>query len=456
MDQLRRQEVLRNNPALADKDGNLLSRKDEKGVEREVWKEQREKVFVDEEAMAADGTKYRNDSYSEEKREAIKQSALGGLFNKDPRIRLSSIHFLRRIGPDESMMESVISARSIASNVDDVKSLPETDDYLNRFLDTNIYTRDKSKDAITYKWHRYEGILPDKDLEKEEPDQVENVLNPAYKPDFEYLFPFESAIEKRKIRYWGTYQIKSPGEELNKLYQFIQRRKLVRAIKRGDVAAITKLSRADFGILSQPIDDEYMLRVPFASFHTTVDRKTTPSEARPSPWAVFKADDIRVIKRGIDSTNFLVQKGTCEYLVKFYNFYKGFKRDDSVKKEIRDAVLGEIEKLPDELKGILGIITSRAVTAGSSLTYDRKVPKGGTMEKESTETIRDKTPTPTGDTNPVPSTSTKPTDPAAGGTGTGGTGTGGTGTGDTGTGGTGTGTGGTGTGGTTTPPGAGK
>lgn len=475
MDQLRRQEVIIDNPLLRDANGRALDPKDDKNKDK--YKEFRSKVFINEETEAARGDIYKLNNFSEERREAIKAASLGGLFNKDPRIRLTSIHFLRRIGPDESMLESVITARSIAAGVDDVKSLPETDDYLNRYIDTNIYERWRSADAadaankdkvdfIPHNWHRYEGILPDKELEKEQPDQIKYILNPNYKPDFEYKFGMDSSVEKRRIRYWGMYQIKSPGEELNKLYQFIQRGKLVKAIKRGDVNAITKLSRSDFGILSELIDDEYSITIPFQSFHTTVDRMTTPTEAKPSRYAVFNAEDIKVIKRGIDSTNFLVQKGTAEYLNEFYNFYRGFKHTDAVKKEIRDAmyfykqddiaveefvlafegenpdgrtviragtdlshdinpggervyrtlpvgilkdirdaVLGEIENLPDELIGILGIIRSRAVGAGKDLTYERKVNKAGATDKEteSTETLRDKVTDPKGDGNTVPS-----------------------------------------------------
>lgn len=451
-DQLRRQDVIVDNA-----DAKLPENKNKI----------RTKMFVSEKAMAA-GDKFKNDTFSEEKREAIKQAALGGLFNKDPRIRLTSIHFLRRLGPDESMLESVISARSIMAGSDDEKSLPDTTDYLNRFVDTNIYTRAKLTDFQAVNWNRYKGVVPDSELLDKDKDQIEFVLNPKYTPAaFEYQHGLDSQIEKKLVSFFGIYQLKSPGEELEKLYGFIQRRKLVRAIKRGDVNAITKLSRADFTILSDIVDDEYALRVPLMSFHSDTANRESRT-AVPSRYAVFNADDVRVIKRGIDNSNFLVQKGTADYLKRFYDFYNGFKKDEPVKKEIRDAmyfykqddiaveefvlafegenpdgrsvilagtdlssdinpggervfrtlpvgilkdirdaVLGEIEKLPDELKGILGILSTRASRAGSTLEYDPKA-------EAPTASVREKPVVPPGDTSTVPSSGlgTTPAAPA--------------------------------------------
>ena len=262
----------------------------------------------------------------------------------------------------------------------------------------------------------------------------------------------------RSVNYLGQYQLKAPVEELEKLYKFIQRGRLVTAIKRGDVSVITKMSRADFGVLSEFVDSEYVLRVPFVSFHRD-------SKFKPSKFAIFTENDIRVIKKGIDSTNFLVQKGTAEFLIRFFNFYYDpnqkedygisetsqqeiidamyfYKQDDivveeivlafegenpdgravikagsvedgyalaeklnagglrvyralpvGIRKDIRDAINGDQEKLPASLKNILGIIKVRSPKASEPFTYVR--PTTG-----ETSPVGDPPETPAGDTNP--------------------------------------------------------
>ena len=460
MDQLRREVVVidnvnaRNNPEL------------------------RSKIFTDlqQEAREETGTTM---SFSEEKREAIKESALGGLFNRDPRIRLTAIHFLRRIGPDESMMDAVIRSRSIVAGADPASTVPETDDYLNMFIDTNVYTRDKSLDFVTEMRNRYRGVIPDERLKMEDETLQYDIINPRYNVQgHEYQMGLISKLPGEQpaagaaavpVRFYGIYQLKSPGEELDKLYRFIQRRRLVRAIKRGDVNTITRMSRSDFGILSEFIDDEYAARVPFASFHT-IDQDRSSRTAVPSKFAIFNDADIAVIKRGIDSTNFLVQKGTCEFLINFYNFYTGFNADHSVKREIRDAmyfykqddiaveefvlafegenpdgrsvimagtslsrdlnpggervyrtlpdnilmdirdaVLDETTRLPDALRAILGMITVRATEASANPNY---------TSRDMSATVRNAPNRPEGTTVTPPNTggnpAPAPAPPAAG------------------------------------------
>jgi hypothetical protein len=332
------------------------------------------------------------------------------------------------------------------------------------FIDTNVYERldgrpaaaagaaagapagaaDGNPDYLPEVRNRYRGVIPDEQLNDADKTLILDVLHPAYTEEnneFQRGLRTKLAAEQAKpenaqglVQYFGLYQLKSPGEELDKLYRFIQRRRLVRAIKRGDVNAITRMSRTDFGILSEFIDDEYAARVPFASFHTTTQDRSGRT-ALPSKYAVFNEKDIAVIKRGVDSTNFLVQKGTAEYLNQFYNFYTGFSPDSPVKKEIRDAmyfykqddivveefvlafegedpdgravimagtplsrdlnpggervyrtlpnnilmdirdaVLDETYRLPDSLRAILGMITTRATEAGepTDFTYSSR------------------------------------------------------------------------------------
>jgi hypothetical protein len=236
-------------------------------------------------------------------------------------------------------------------------------------------------------------------------------------------------------RFYGIYQLKAPAEELEKLYKMIRRAQLVNAVKKGDVNAVRKMTKSEFTILAEAVDNEWTGYIPFQSFHSV---NAEWGERVPSELAVFDGRDIRVIKAGIDNTNFLVQKGTAEYLIRFYNFYdkctnfqtrgtidkcqgNGYEpmgtykkevrdamyyyiQDDIVvqefelafngenpdgraviragsdlsmhlnpggervylslperiRKDIRDAVWGDYERLPEELKHILGIISTRA------------------------------------------------------------------------------------------------
>jgi hypothetical protein len=116
------------------------------------------------------------------------------------------------------------------------------------------------------------------------------------------------------------------------------------------------MTRAEFSVLAEVIDDEYILDVPFASFHAepfpSGRERVTVQEIRgtriiedeiwsentgmPDSYAIFDEKDIKVIKKGIDSTNFLVQKGTAEFLIRFYNSYPALNAD--IKREVQDAM----------------------------------------------------------------------------------------------------------------------
>jgi hypothetical protein len=410
---------------------------------------------------------FNGSNYSEEKRQAIVRAALGGLFNKDPRIRLTAIHFLRRMGPDDSMLADVEKARNITATATATVETAETDDYRSAFIDTYTYRRfghetdalDVIADYYTMDAHKYEGAV-NRDVEerakgwknyyelyvqKQLPDTAKykiSIPHPAYKKhinefDRVSLLPSQGVGNPvRPARFYGYYQLKAPTEELEKLYKFIRRGQIVNAIRQGDVNAIRKITRSEFTILAEPIDNEWHGYVPLLSFHS---ESVDPGSRLPSKLAIFKGEDIRVLKTGIDNSNFLVKKGTAEYLIRFYNFYdkctnfekrtastdcqggKGYQPNGSFKKEIRDAmyyyiqddivvqefelafngenpdgravikagsdlsyhlnpggervylslperirkdirdaVWGDYEKLPDELQRILGIISTRA------------------------------------------------------------------------------------------------
>ena len=316
-------------------------------------------TVIDEENVSGD---YPDDSYSDGKSDNIMRACLGGLFNRDPRIRLECVHFLRRLGPNEDMLEYVIRAKSVMAIDSPISESPETDDYRSAFIDTNIFER-KEDAMMQQPLYRYQGI------DEPVPGDTSSTYGPIWIPradytvtGYEYQKGMFSNIEHNPdgsrsfIKYYGQYQLKAPSEELNKLYKFCLRDQLVNRIKSGDVTAITRMTRAEFSVLAEVIDDEYILQVPFASFHSepfaSGRQRITVQELRgtsvitdeiwsqhtgmPDKYAIFDAMDVSVIKKGIDSTNFLVQKGTAEYLIRFYNSYPALRADK--KREIQDAL----------------------------------------------------------------------------------------------------------------------
>jgi len=434
-----------------------------------------EETLVEAENRLVTGIDY--ETHSEDKRSSIVEASLGGIFNKDPRIRLTAIHFLRRMGPSEEMLEDVVKARSILASESNIKENPDTSDYRHAFIDTNLWERVPEDRALfTEDQKKYAGI-----------DNSPDLMNPPIRraqdnysiEAYEYQMGMLSNLADeggRIIPTLGQYQLKAPVEELEKLYNFIQRGRLVKAIRKGDVSVITKMSRADFGVLAEFIDNEYILRVPLVSFHRD-------AKFKPSKYAIFNEGDIRIIKKGIDSTNFLVQKGTAEFLIRFFNFYYDpneredygldktaqqeiidamyfYKQDDivveevvlafegenpdgravikagspddgfalaekmnagglrvyrslpiGIRKDIRDAVNGDQEKLPASLKNILGIIKVRSPKATEPFTYVS--PTGETAEAGTPPEY------PRGDTNPRETTTpdgTGTTTPTTGGT----------------------------------------
>lgn len=428
-------------------------------------------TISDAEKRIAESLAYKN--YSEDKRSSIVAASLGGIFNKDPRVRLTAIHFLRKMGPSEEMLEDVVKARSILSSETNIKENPDTSDYRHAFIDTNLWERvPADKSLFTEEQRKYAGIDDSPDLMQ---PPVRRAQDNYSVEAYEYQMGMISNLPDeggRLVPYIGQYQLKAPVEELEKLYGFIQRGKLVRAIKRGDVSVITKMDRADFGVLAEFIDNEYILRVPLVSFHRD-------AKHQPSRYAIFNESDIRVIKKGIDSTNFLVQKGTAEFIIRFFNFYydpnerEGFgltktaqqeiidamyfyKQDDivveevvlafegenpdgravikagsaedgyslaeklnagglrvyrslpiGIRKDIRDAINGDQEKLPASLKNILGIIKVRSPKAEEPFTYVR--PTTGETSEVDTPPVY-----PAGVTNPERSTNPADTGRRAG------------------------------------------
>jgi len=414
-----------------------------------------------------------HNTFTEDKRNNIVQAALGGMFNKDPRVRLTAIHFLRSLGPDEGMIADVEKARNVTATPTTTTTEPgvigESDDYRSAFIDTHVYRRVGGEtDDSTFKTvadyyvqdrHKYEGAV-DPDVEaRYKGDQEyrgylsnlpstaryrESIPNPSYDQTVnEYsrvqrLPTVGQGNALRPARFYGFYQLKAPAEELEKLYKMIRRRQLVKSIRQGDVNIIKQMSRSDFTILSEAVDNEWRGYIPFQSFYSNVENYGSGTKI-PGKLAIFTGKDVRVIKEGINNPNFLVQKGTAEFLIRFYNFYDActdfstrttksgctngggyepngtYKKEirdamyyyiqddivvqefelafngenpdgraviragsdlsmhlnpggervylslpDRIRRDIRDAVWGDYERLPEELKDILGIISTRA------------------------------------------------------------------------------------------------
>jgi hypothetical protein len=314
---------------------------------------------IDEESVTGS---FPDNSYSDMKRDNIIRAALGGLFNRDPRVRLQCAHFIRRLGPDETILNDVVRARSVMATESATAESPETDDYRSAFIDTNVYER-KEDAMMSKELYRYQGI------DQQVAGDTSAVYGPIWLsrenytiPGYEYQKGMYSNLERQPdgsrvfIPFYGEYQLKAPSEELDKLYKYCLRDQLVNRIKKGDVTAITRMTRAEFSVLAEVIDDEYILEVPFASFHADPfaagRQRITVFEIRgnnvtqneiwnentglPDKYAIFDLKDISVIKKGIESTNFLVQKGTAEFLVRFYNEYAALTAD--VKREVQDAL----------------------------------------------------------------------------------------------------------------------
>jgi hypothetical protein len=454
-------------------------------------------------------------NFTQPQRSNFISASLSGLYNKDPRVRLTAIHWLRRLGPSEEMFEEVRKARGILRQDDiidttlvtglgnDTTSLSPIEEYdldqtdpfndlfrqdrpdtsLDRveFFDTNIYHRNNypelfealpgndtlaryrreilfnsipsqrqqfanaqmdtsmivdvnayppstnntgdlenrnrhfhayiyivSQDFQKFNYYRLnireegdpgeiislddmkptvagglnyprfefvnnvgqqvlEGIASYSSLTPQDRDllQIITIANPLYTED-RYEFEFKS---------WGMYQFKSPSEELEKLYRFILRERLVNRIRSGREADIfVGMSRFEFSILALPLDYEYVLRIPMSSFFgldpnygspvqagvniggiNILNGDYNPDKAFVLPkgelleianedgildaytkYPIFRENQIAFIAQGVDNPNFQVQKGTAEFLIRFYNYYSNL--GESIKRDIRDAM----------------------------------------------------------------------------------------------------------------------
>jgi len=374
--------------------------------------------------------------FSSSRRAAFVSASLPGLYNKDPRVRITAINWLSRLGHSEDMFDDVRIERGILrqeeysseEKFDDPYRTDRPDTSFDRveFLDTNIYHREDypdiendnlvkalfndtgktknkevesmvyiiSKDFESFIYKRlgieelaervnfydmkpgYSSNKPDIDPEHDTtggrtkpgfPDfvwsgsypeleasvkddilQIVAIANPLYLEDrYEYYF-----------RSYGLYQFKSPSEELEKLYRLIKREMLVNRIKGGKEADIfVAMPRFDFSILSLKLDWEYVLRIPMLSFFGLDKEKTldvfngyyNSEKAFTMPkgtdltidetytkYPIFKEGQISLISQGVDNPNFIVQKGTAEYLIRFYNFYLNL--EDNTRRDIRDAM----------------------------------------------------------------------------------------------------------------------
>lgn len=134
-------------------------------------------------------------------RDKVVNSALNGLYNKDPRVTLISIEILRLFKPDRLMAPEIKQS---------YKNLKKND--------INLNLKRNSKNDY-----------------------------------YEYF-----NIYGKKVK-------KSLSEEVTKLYQFMRRDEIMHHIKNKDGYYLKKISREDFIILVKPIDDEQKSSVPLLS-----------------------------------------------------------------------------------------------------------------------------------------------------------------------------------------------
>ncbi len=173
------------------------------------------------------------------KRSKVVNSALKGLFNKDPRVSLLCIEILRKMIPDR-LMEP------------EVKLLYEQ--Y------SSIALQKDHKDYYTYR----------------------NII-------------------------LGTKVTKSWRKEISKLYQFIQRDKLVYRLLNvpEDNQLLKSLDKNEFIVLSRAIDKEKRNRIPLRSVGKT---------------KFFKIDQLEVIYHGLDNPNYVVKRDCANFLIDYYNY----------------------------------------------------------------------------------------------------------------------------------------
>ncbi|MDH4128017.1 MAG: hypothetical protein OEV44_04650 [Spirochaetota bacterium] len=139
-----------------------------------------------------------------DERGKIVNSALKGLFNKDPRVKLICIQILKQMKPDRLMEFEVQKAFQIETGISSIHSIKE-----------------HVKFSDFYDYRDLTGI---------------------------------------KVR-------KSLSEEITKLYKFVQRHKLMYRIIYKDYATLKSISKNDFYLLTKPIDNEKNKDIPFRSFN---------------------------------------------------------------------------------------------------------------------------------------------------------------------------------------------
>lgn len=144
-------------------------------------------------------------------RAKVVNSALNGLFNKDPRVRLISIDILRRFTPDRLMAPEIeLSYKAIKNS------------------SLNLNTKQRK-----------------------------------YSDYYEY----------RNI--YGKNVKKSLAEETTKLYKFMRRDQLIYHIKNKDGYYLKQISKEDFLILVKPIDKEPISSIPLLSTKKVLYFKAT-------------------------------------------------------------------------------------------------------------------------------------------------------------------------------------
>jgi hypothetical protein len=118
----------------------------------------------------------------------------------------------------------------------------------------------------------------------------------------------------------GYILSKEANEELRKLYKFIVRRQLIDLITSGAGRnVLAEVPRSRFMTLTSPIDNEDLTMIPLYS----VDPNINPNND-----GLIRPNMLSTVAYGIRNPNFLNQKETAIYLIRYYNAYVTFDDDE--------------------------------------------------------------------------------------------------------------------------------
>ena len=178
-------------------------------------------LLQDEAADYEEGSRYTDpavvallqDSKSDAVRRVIMKGLVGGLYNKDPRVRLITIRFFRRMIPDEEMRKIIKPIMKLETVGKKIR------------IETKVYSKRKN---------------------------VEPELKMVEKNGDVYSYVTIKGVDIQSMCY----------EELRKLWKFIERRRFLAEIRKGSSTVIREMNREEFNVIAEPIDNEVYCVIP--------------------------------------------------------------------------------------------------------------------------------------------------------------------------------------------------